>query len=40
MIKKRDLNVVAMANGFYKPKVVKFKKAYTRKTKHKNREWA
>lgn len=40
MIKKRDLNVVAMANGFYKPKVVKSKKAYTRKTKHKNREWA
>ena len=41
MIKKRDWNIVAMAKGFYKPKVVKSKKAYSRKIKHKNKvEWA
>ena len=40
-IKKRDWNVVSMAKGFYKHKVVKSKKAYSRKAKHKNRvEWA
>jgi len=40
-IKKRDWNIVAMAKGFYKPKVVKSKKAYSRKIKHKNKtEWA
>ena len=40
-VKKRDFNVLGMAKGFYKPKVVKSKKAYSRKAKHKNRvEWA
>jgi len=37
MIKKRDYNVLAMAKGFYKPKVVKSKKQYSRKIKHKKR---
>jgi hypothetical protein len=35
--KKRDWNIVAMAKGFYKPKVVKNKKIYSRKEKHKKK---
>ena len=38
-IKKKDWNIVAMAKGFYKSKVVKSKKAYSRKIKHKIK-WA
>ena len=40
-IKKRDFNILAMTKGFYKPKVVKSKKIYSRKIKHKKRvDWA
>jgi hypothetical protein len=42
-IKKRDWNIVGIAKGEInaKPKVVKSKKAYSRKIKHKNKvEWA
>jgi len=39
-VRKRDWNVVAMAKGFYKPKVVKSKKVYSRKIKHKKANWA
>jgi len=42
-IKKRDWAIVGIAKGEInaRPKVVKNKKAYTRKIKHKNRaEWA
>ena len=36
-IKKRDFNALAFSKGFYKPQVVKSKKHYTRKVKHKKR---
>jgi len=39
-IKRRDFNILAMAKGFYKPKVVRSKKVYSRKIKHKKRvDW-